>query len=460
MWRETVIMTAGLASSEYRQRLVNGLLDRADTAGRKEARWLRLLAGACVETAPALTPPLLERIDANLAGLVPPRSAVEARSLALAGERVIGLLPDDLSTLSENAARAVVKTVAYVGGPPALRKLAGYGADHRVPVVDALIEAAGHFEPEEYGRTVLADLPLEDRWITVDDWTAPMLRHLRHVTAVQVIANDPVALIRGLPPVRHLNILPSRSSSGDTVLDLGVLAGRADLVGLYVDYKVRPDSIPATLTSLTGLSLWRSVPGSGVSDLAWVTRFQQLTWLYLGDIGRPRSFRPLTELPKLTSLTLGAPMGRKSLDNVAFLRRLPALSHLGLINCADPRVLNHIAATHPGLTELHLIGLRVPVLDLATITGLPLTDLNLNGFNGVLDLRPLAGHPTLESVDLSDCPQLGDLSPLASMPKLRHLHLHGIPEVDLAPLAGRHRLTVWVNHDQTVRNAAGVRVRR
>jgi hypothetical protein len=153
-------------------------------------------------------------------------------------------------------------------------------------------------------------------------------------------------------------------------------------------------------------------------------------------------------------------MGRKSLDNVAFLRRLPALSRLELINCADPRVLDHIAATHPGLTELRLIGLRVPVLDLATITGLPLTHLNLDGFNGVLDLRPLAGHPTLESVDLSHCPQLGDLSPLASMPNLRHLKLYDIPEVDLAPLAGRRRLTVWVDHDQTVRNATGIRVRR
>src|SRR5262249_49669763 len=101
-----------------------------------------------------------------------------------------------------------------------------------------------------------------------------------------------------------------------------------------------------------------------------------------------------------------------------------------------------------------------PVLDLATIAGLPLNYLDLDGFTGVLDLRPLAGHPTLESVDLSHCPQLGDLSPLASMPKLRHLYLNGIPDVDLAPLAGRRRLTVWVDRDQTVRNAAGVRVRR
>src|SRR5262249_59646668 len=122
------------------------------------------------------------------------------------------------------------------------------------------------------------------------------------------------------------------------------------------------------------------------------------------------------------------PVGRKSLDNVAFLRRLPALSELGLTNCADPHVLDHIAAAHAGLSDLRLIGLRVPVLDLATITGLPLTHLDLDGFNGVLDLRPLAGHPTLESVDLSDCPQLGDLSPLASMPKLRNLDLNGIPE--------------------------------
>ncbi|BCL13539.1 NACHT domain-containing protein [Micromonospora sagamiensis] len=461
IWRETVIMTAGLANSEYRQRLINGLLDRADAASDRKQRWLRLLAAACVETAPGLTPAMQARIDVSLVALLPPRSKVEARSLALAGERVLDYLPDDLTELTPSVAAAVVTTAAYVGGPRALEKLSRYGADARGPVIDALIRAADHFEPDEYGRRVLADSPLQGGSITVDEWTAPMTRHLRHLRDVQFIVQPKPEVLRALPPICGLYLFAGISGPIDREID--ALRAHPELESLYVNTPLDPAAIPATLTRLRTLIFLFLPPPSGRTNLSWLTRSPQLTVLSLWGIYRPYTWRPLTQLPELNDLFLSAATDRHPLDDVAFLRQLPALVSLGLSGCSDPAVLDHVAA-HRSLKRLVLNWLDVPVLDLASIRDLPLEVLDLRAFAGPLDLTPLAGHPTLETVELSACVGLTDLGPLATMPRLRTLRLNSAGTtatgLDLGPLRDSPRLTVYANPDQRLHNREGVRVRR
>ncbi|WP_416902698.1 NACHT domain-containing protein [Micromonospora echinospora] len=460
IWRETVIMTAGLANSEYRQRLINGLLDRADAASGRKQRWLRLLAAACVETAPGLAPALQARIDVSLVALLPPRSKLEARSLALAGERVLDYLPDDLTDLTPSVAAAVVSTAAYVGGPRALDKLSRYGADKRDAVIDALIRAVDYFEPEEYGRRILADSPLQSGSIIVDEWTAPMTRHLRHLDDVQFLVQPEPEVIRALPPLRGLYLVGGISGPVDREID--ALRAHPDLEYLYVNTPLDPVAIPPTLTRLQNLILLFLPPPSGRMNLSWLARFPRLTALSLWNIYRPYSWRPLAQLPELNDLFLSTATGRHPLDDVAFLRQLPALVSLGLGGCTDPRVLEHVAA-HRSLKRLVLPWLDVPGLDLASIRDLPLKVLDLRAFHGPLDLAPLSGHSTLETVELSGCAGLTDLGPLATMPRLRTLHLDGagpVTGLDLGPLRDRPRLTVYADADQPLHNREGVRVRQ
>ncbi|MEO3746067.1 NACHT domain-containing protein [Plantactinospora sp. B5E13] len=459
MWRETVVMTAGHASSEYRQRLINGLLDRAGSGPPRRARWLRLLAAACVETAPALALDTLGRIDVCLAQLTPPRSVLEAHSLALAGERVIRHLPDDVAGLTPAAAAAAVATAAFVGGAHALDKLSRYGRDDRPLVVDALIKSASYFEPDEYGRRVLADSPLQNGWVALDGWTAPMARHLRNLHGVRTFT-DPAEIVRELPPVKGLRLYHVPEDGEPPVVALDFLGAQPFLEELALYRPVDPAELPATMTRLTDLTL-RIAPGYRTADLDWLARFPQLTMLDLGDVGPPSGFDSLTGLTALTGLSLVAP--EESVDGLAdtrFLCRLPTLTSLYLVNCTDTRVVEWIATSLPHLETLQLMRLRVPALDLDALTGLPLTSLDLDEFEGPLDLTPLAGHATLEHLDLSRCPRLGDLTPLARISGLRRLHLHDVPDLDLAPFAGNRELTVYLNGDQPVRNADGVRLVR
>ncbi|ROT31372.1 NACHT domain-containing NTPase [Micromonospora sp. HM5-17] len=460
MWRETIIMTAGLANSAYRQRLINHLLDRAESASPRKARWLRLLAGACVETVPALAVDTLDRIDANLAALVPPRSAAEARSLALAGERVLRHLPEDLAALSESAAEATVETAAFVGGPAALRTLSRYGRDPRRRVVEALVRAASHFEPEEYARQVLADSPLDDGWITVDEWTAPMLPHLRHLHGVQLTADDPAGVVRHLPAVRKLQLYARGFRLSDRSVDLGFLHEQPSLEILDIGWATSPYHLPETLTQLTELELWLGGDPALLPDLDWVTRYPRLTRLRLLGLGRdPRSYAPLTALTALTFLGIDGHDDRPVLGDTGFLAGIPGLQYLLLTGCTDSRALERIAASQTALRALWLARWNTPAVDLAAVAGLPLEGLSLAWCPAPLDLEPLRGHPTLTWLDLRNRSQIVDLAPLADIPGLTGLYLHDVPELDLGPLAGNRRLTVWAYRGQTFRNVAGVRIR-
>jgi predicted NACHT family NTPase len=90
-WRETIILAVGHANVPIRNEILAGLLDRADQKP-KHARRLRLLAAACLETAPAVEPQLLDSVRSRLRELVP-RSIIEARWLRSANHCCLNYRP-------------------------------------------------------------------------------------------------------------------------------------------------------------------------------------------------------------------------------------------------------------------------------------------------------------------------------------------------------------------------------
>jgi hypothetical protein len=69
-WRETIILATGHANAPIRTQLLTGLLTLANEQP-KRARRLRLLAAACLETAPAVKPEILTEIRTHLHELLP-----------------------------------------------------------------------------------------------------------------------------------------------------------------------------------------------------------------------------------------------------------------------------------------------------------------------------------------------------------------------------------------------------
>ncbi|MGH3831666.1 MAG: NACHT domain-containing protein, partial [Pseudonocardiaceae bacterium] len=186
-WWETIVMAVGHATPQRREALLRGVLDRADSEPR-HCRHLRLLAAACLDTAQTVDPEVTRRVEAALEQLVPPRGRTETRSLALAGGRMLRLLPFSLDGLSDASATACVKTAALIGGPEALRLLARWSPDPRGAVQRALAEVWRYFNPADYAEAVLRDAPLDGGAIWVESVDhVPHLSRLQHLREAQLV---------------------------------------------------------------------------------------------------------------------------------------------------------------------------------------------------------------------------------------------------------------------------------
>jgi hypothetical protein len=435
-WRETIVLAAGHANAPVRLDLLQGLLDRADAEPRR-ARKLRLLAAACLETAPVVEPPeLLERVRRGLRRMLPPRSVDEARSLAGVGEPLLDELPAGPEGLTEAQAIAVVRTAALVNGPKAIRLLAGFSGDARREVQRELANVWDYFDPDEYATQVLADAPLRDGRVEVrNPILIGALAKLRRLTGTSIVLEDllDVGRLAGVPHLQSLQLWEGLRG------DLAALAEHGELTGLDLALRHRRADL-SVLRSLSDLrSLW-------LRDI-WV--HQDLT-----PIGTLGSLEQLWLLhPPLDNLELLR--GCRSLDlvflsgdtapDLAPLGTLPRLTYLGLDYPNGPRGgLAHIARLLPGLEQLILWRCGW-AQDLTAIGGLSrLRRLDIR-FESVGDLRPLTALKSLESVYLGyggfqeDTHPPIDVTPLAQLPNLRELAiLESTPGLDLTPLRGRN----------------------
>ncbi|MFC5101792.1 NACHT domain-containing protein [Kibdelosporangium philippinense] len=156
-WRETVILAAGHANKPTRHELLSGLLDRADAEPRN-ARTLRLLAAACLETSGPLDVDLRWRIDECLAKLVPPKRFAEAQSLASIGQPLLNHLPGSISGMTKAQAKALFETVALIGGEQALDLLSTYARSAPGDLERFLLDKCRYFDPAAFGDQVVVHL--------------------------------------------------------------------------------------------------------------------------------------------------------------------------------------------------------------------------------------------------------------------------------------------------------------
>ncbi|WP_431892453.1 NACHT domain-containing protein [Micromonospora haikouensis] len=456
-WRETIILAAGHANAPIRTQLLTGLLALADEQPKK-ARRLRLLAAACLETAPAVEPEILTRIRSHLRTLLP-RSVPEARSLAAVGEPLLAELPADLEALSEAQAAATIRAVALVNGPAALASLAQYAADPRPRVQRELITAWEYFDPHEYAERVLADAPLEDGEATIRSASLlPALPRLRHLTGTKFWSSD----------------------SLDLGLDLGLLADVPYLVSLSVLSKFTGSlEHLAKHADLSFLQLWA---GGRQNDLRVFATLTNLAHLHLRDLAADQDLSALAGLSKLTALSVsGPPVTRGLLASLASLTDLgispqaswdvdilAPLSHLTgltLAAAAEPAGgFSHLMGqlSQLGLTNLNLWQCRW-VTDIQLLSQLPsLTNLDIEG-TSITDLTPLSSLAQLQWLYIGNTEHVLDLTPLGDLSELKDLLIGApAPGIDLTPLRGK-RITVHLSRNIKLEDTArlhGIRIRR
>ena len=442
LWRDTVVMAAGHANARVRDELIRRILDRSDEEPSYR-RTLRLLAAASLETAPSLAPQLADRIHHAVESLVPPRSVIESRSLAGAGEPLLRHLPQTTMHLSPAAGVATVRTAALINGPGAIALLARYAADGRERVQRELARVWEYFDPHEYATSVLADAPLDRGHVQIaNPQLLPAVHQLRNLRELTVEVTKVLDLddLGGIPYLRTLLLWRGTSSRLSTLQqhhDLEFL--RVMNIGCVAD-----PSEAATLPHLTNLFFFRH---PGISSLDFLCHLPRLERLGVGSLAPLDDFTPLDQLPALTLLSLERPQ----LENYSSLHVLNQLTGLAVISAREPKHgLGGLVRLAPNLDWLRVNDCPW-VNDLTAVGGLTkLTFLDLRQ-TAVADLTPLRELYQLEDLTLADCPDITDLAPLARLSTLRHLDLRGIESrIDLAPLLHKRHLTIYLTLDQHV----------
>lgn len=419
-WRDAVVMTAGHATNPNRERLIRGVLERADNEPRRSRR-LRLLAGASLDACQLIDPQVVDAVEQGLAKLMPPRNRAEAASLARGGRSVLTQLPTTSEPLSTKVAEACIDTAALINGEGALGVLRRYASDERPEVQAALIAAWRYFEPKSYAERVLRSAPVDKGTVTVDliehAVLLPLLENVSSSIIRIAVEPTPETRIDFLRDVPRLTVYEGPGACCED--DLNVFQSHAESLESLELTLIQPREYLRSLEGLPNLLELHLRPRWGITSLRFIQRVEPTVtsfWIY--NSGRVSDYSPLSHFKSLKDLTLFEAHGLKNLD---FLPHECGLEEFWAPRSDLESGLHHLAPWESTLRDL--------VVSASSVNSLqPIESFSLNTLGvdntAVADLRPLEGMATLRSLYLAGT-AVTDLSPLASLPNLSFVDLHG-----------------------------------
>jgi hypothetical protein len=305
MWREVIILAAGLARLHERTELIEGLINR----GYKEKRYkyrLHLLATACLETSIEVSTETKTKVNAHLQKLVPPKNFDEAWELSTAGELAIPFLeaqPDQL----EEVAAACVKTLVLIGGEAALAKLKRYAIDTRERVLIELLDGQFQFPDRlEYSDRILS--------------------------GIQRVRLKNISELHGIEGLKDLLSLDLSGSDISDLTDISKLIALRALNLKACCYVT--DIVP--LSSLAKLQrLWLSGCNQ-ITDLNPLEGLENLYELRIDDCTSLTDLEPLTKLPSLRRLDLRR---CKRATRLTILQSIPSLYEVWLDGIPQQQIM-------------------------------------------------------------------------------------------------------------------------
>ncbi|MFI8348891.1 NACHT domain-containing protein [Streptomyces sp. NPDC085596] len=383
-WSDVIRMAVAQARPRERAELLGLLVSNPDNRAH-------LLAMACLEHATELDPSVRQEIEVQARKLLPPRTADEARELALAGPLVLELLPGP-EGLSDEEAEAVTATAVLVGTDAAVPLLARYTTHPSDRVRTNLVRAWDQFDAVAYAEEVLAQVASPDFFVSVS--SQEVLRALPRLGSRARLAFDGEHHLTDIMRVISRGVRKIAISENPLLHDLRPLTalGSLDRVTLIACPEVR-DLSPLADLSLTELTLHGVGTISGLDDLTTLQDLSVASALTGGLRDLPGD-APLNRLYLGEgALTAG---GLRGLGRWSTLKRLDLFSKAGMLTAEDWSEL----ARHRSLSELSVL---VQAADQCARVELPHIEVlwvfSVQGFEDLSALGRLC--PNLRTVNLA-----------------------------------------------------------
>jgi hypothetical protein len=171
-WQEVVILSAGLGNIRQTTDLMRGLLRPTWRGGQRYRR--RLLAVASLDEIRGADPAVLTQAERAIPELLPPRSLDQAELLSRAGKRVLPHLAARGLPTEDRTIAAVIRAAMLIGGTEALELIsrivrfniaqlkASMSEGRGSEALDELGRAIDYFDPFQYGKEALSELPITE----------------------------------------------------------------------------------------------------------------------------------------------------------------------------------------------------------------------------------------------------------------------------------------------------------
>lgn len=289
-WREVVVMAAGHFTPKSRESLLARLVHRGREEPENQHR-LFLLAVACLETSPVLSPEVQKLLDDCLEEIMPPGNMGDALAIASAGDLAVPRLTGKRLRATESA--AAIRALSLIGTDDAFEAIKYYAPDTRVTVARELIRAWGQFDAERYADEVLAHSPLDEGHIVV---TEP--NNIEHISKFHHLKT---AFLDVPGKVLSLNTLePSSEVIG---FNLSRATGIRDLGGIdrFPNLRTAWIANSASLVSLRGLADCREIRSvfvhgcPNLEDIGDLAAFGALAQVHLENTAAA-SLSPITHI--------------------------------------------------------------------------------------------------------------------------------------------------------------------
>jgi Leucine-rich repeat (LRR) protein len=202
---------------------------------------------------------------------------------------------------------------------------------------------------------------------------------------------------------------------------------------------VVPDGLTVPVPDPATTAAW-NIPDPALRNIVlWTLGKSQTDTLTIGDAANLTSLGTGSTVSGTVDPSWGPAFSvATELRSVRDLTGLEAATNLTSLTLRNSQVSDLAPISGLPLTTLDLDGTAVADSDLAPISGLPLTDLNLSN-TPVTDLAPIAGLVALTDLSFGG-DQISDLSPLTGMGQLTNLNAQGGKFTDLSPLSGLKNL--------------------
>lgn len=284
LWREVIILAAGLANQAQRDELLMQLLTTEETSDA-DRNAVDFLAIACMETVTNLTREIQQELVDRLKKLVPPTNIYEASALAGAGDLAVPYLTFKKCSYPF----ACIKALEIIGSELAIQELVQYVNSHDPQVVEVLMESLRNLSNDEHSRLQLAQTHVPSLEF-VSPISLEVFRYIRNVNRLKIVKykGTDVADLAMLSELRRLTLVDCKK--------LRFLHGLADLEHLE----------ELEISGCPSLSDTRAL--SGLHSLRRLT-LNKLPLTQVNEVGQLKSLGeltlrnlPITKLPSLKGL--------------------------------------------------------------------------------------------------------------------------------------------------------------